>query len=137
MNREVKFKIWDKKLHVMWEPISLEKLLRYLIFQNCPNADAYEALKDHFEKMVWLESTGLCDKNGKEIFEGDILRVGQIGQEIKSSNPLIEVVWDDEDATFRERKGTGSAISYFNKRSVVVGNFYENPELLKEQHENK
>lgn len=123
MNKQIKFKIWDKKLHVMWQPIPLEKLLHYLIFQNCPNADAYEALKDHFEEMVWLLSTGLYDKNGKEIYEGDIIKWGiHIG----------EVKWETYVYVF----GDGFGLSPCNIKSEIIGNIFQNPELLKEQHEN-
>lgn len=71
--------------------------------------------------------TGLTDRNGTKIFEGDILRFGDDGE---YSN--YEVVW------FGNRWevvgcGTNSADDldlFFCEHSVIIGNIYDNPELL-------
>ena len=61
--------------------------------------------------------TGLNDKNGKEIYEGDILQRG---------TTISDVVW--EDCGFKLRKG--NSVCDVNKPIEIIGNIYENPELL-------
>jgi len=127
MSREILFRAWDKKLNIMWEGIALTKLLSYLIFQSCPNADAYMALKNHFKDIEWLEFTSLLDKNGKKIFEGDIF-------ENQSGRGIIE--WWPEHCCFGARKvGTEEMFVITSKGNTfateVIGNIYENPEMVK------
>lgn len=68
---------------------------------------------------------GLRDKNGKRIFEGDVLKV------LTSSNFFVEVYFH-ENAMFTCREITKGApcSQIYAKESEVVGNIYENPELL-------
>jgi hypothetical protein len=119
----MKIRAWDKKLNVMWEGIELTTLLRYLLFQHMPNATAYEAIKDHFDDIVWLEFTGLLDKNGTEIYEGDIV------QEVGVPGPaVVDKIWWDED---RWRRGNWEPAGLeATEGLVVVGNIYANPELV-------
>lgn len=91
------------------------------------------------EDLVLMQSTGLKDKNGKEIFEGDIL-------EVTDKHNWLEVVsYSQEKAMFvteeinREFKVPESPLydlldSTFLKFKVI-GNIYENPELLEVKSE--
>jgi hypothetical protein len=80
-------------------------------------------------KPVLLQFTGRYDKNGKEIYEGDVL-----GYENNKSSTYTSVVrWDEQFASFTSGDNTP-----FNwKLNIVIGNIYENPELLNTEGEIK
>ena len=76
-----------------------------------------------------MQCTGLKDKSGKEIYEGDILSFG-LWSDTKLPC-LHKVYWNDESASFDtwdlRRNEWGGQLDAF---SEVIGNIYENPELL-------
>ena len=91
----------------------------------------------HFDS--WLGSeflmqfTGLLDKNGKEIYEGDIFAEHRSGEE---DEPFAKVAYDTDLGAFVAEKSNGGwdYLSVFleeERRSSIIGNIYENPELLK------
>ena len=82
-------------------------------------------LRSEYDDVKLMQFTGLLDKIGKEIYEGDLIKVGNFGD-------LHEVIWE-ERAYYRMRKlGSNTGIAFYvNDRSLeVIGNIYENPELL-------
>ncbi|KKN78472.1 hypothetical protein LCGC14_0350040 [marine sediment metagenome] len=88
---------------------------------------------DLFGKVgtIPLEWTGLQDKNGKEIYEGDILDFGDYSI-AKYGRCLHIVYWNDEDAGFNSREVGFQKLAGFgiDETGAVIGNIYENEELL-------
>ena len=134
--REIKFRAWDKKRNVMWEPIAFIRLLQYLFFENFPNATAYQEIKHHFNDIVWLEYTGLKDSQGKEIYEGDVIQwAGLEVQNGKQIYPLrkraVGMTADAFRDSFIDDCFHTQNLLEHGKNLEIIGNIYENPDLIK------
>ena len=90
-----------------------------------------------FKNTILMQSTGLYDENGKEIFEGDIVQFEDYY--IESDLPYINrgiVEWSQGQFTITNRASVvmedlldGEFLDL-----TIIGNIYENPELLQEQN---
>lgn len=82
------------------------------------------------EHLVIMQSTGLVDKNGKEIFEGDIVKMSK---DVYSEPTYYEVVRHRGGAYRLESKQHGCELWLRHTDCKIVGNIYENPELLEDK----
>ncbi|MGG3884330.1 YopX family protein [Brevibacillus panacihumi] len=83
-----------------------------------------------FDEIDLMQFTGLCDKNGKEIFEEDILETRD-----DDGSFYLKVIYDEEYARYwfvdEADNGYCYAPDEFDRDEIlVIGNIYENPELL-------
>lgn len=76
------------------------------------------------ENDVWLEYTGLKDKSGVEIWQGDIVRMNKKNYEMKWSDLLLG--FQLKELSDNPQKW----VSFSTAKIEVIGNIYENPELL-------
>lgn len=118
MTREIKFRVWtgEEMLHLCLGHVEWD------------HADTHK---------IWevMQYTGLKDKNGKEIYEGDIVQDYDVFSGEWMSG-LIKVYWRTESCGFEPysdcRGNCGCcAQPRMPECTRVVGNIYENPELLK------
>jgi len=119
--REIKFKFWNKKLHEMSGVFGLGVVWEYLV-------DQWGIF--NWEDVQKLQYTGLKDKNGKEIYEGDVVK-------LDSWEGVQQIVFIEGAFCLADKHGlyVGDIhyINHADKNQVtIIGNIWENPELLKE-----
>jgi len=144
--RKIEFRAWDKKNRVML-PVKYMDFKEWWV--SCdPTYGETNPLqygeRNSFENQrtdrhIIMQYTGLRDRNAKEIYEGDILAsVKYNSNELSNSELRWEIYFNEERLTFYRRdkkEGIVNPFWEFNLGSVqhiVVGNIYENPELLTE-----
>ena len=119
--REIKFRAWHKEKKIIGEVLGIDILHKEIYFSN-ENVNCYEYAE--FKNIELMEYTGLKDMREKEIYEGDIL-FESFGEE------YFKVVF--EDGSFRvETEEYSLPLKEYAHICEVVGNIYENPELIKE-----
>ena len=86
------------------------------------------------ESIILMQSTGLKDKNGKEIFEGDIITNGEAVVDVKNHTTLgFYTVVNGVERFFGSNtsiKDFEKDVEEFSSVTEIIGNIYENPELL-------
>lgn len=136
MNREIKYRAWLKaeKIMVTVEEINFYDETFAYIFDNYAEVEQ-EWIEEDIQNVELLQYTGLKDKTGKDIYEGDIIRYFSEVMSKKEWICSVEVI----GATFAVRTGKKSYMdgSFLNRLSKdekleIIGNIYENPNLLEE-----
>lgn len=132
--RDIKFRAWLKDQNRIAEVYTLS-------FHGWP-LEGYESvtvltknnsdfeLVNEFELMQY---TGLKDKNGKEIYEGDIVDFISVNGVDKDATKGV-IRWDEEDTGFyvdNDNDKYPHVKFWFTESIEVIGNIYENPELTK------
>ncbi|MDM0974723.1 hypothetical protein G6Z18_14740 [Clostridium perfringens] len=147
MSRELKVRAWDRDLEIMVYSDKRNKSTYDINYEFAMNEKGvlvcnwHEDTEDYYGNFKeangtldnLMQYTGLKDKNGKEIYEGDILSI-----KIYSGDKVIvegKTVVEFKDGCFGVIWGYDKAFlslnSFFKAKFEVIGNIYENPELLR------
>ena len=135
MSREIKFRAWlkEEKKMVNVEIIDFsEKSIQYL--EKNEIIDAYLLRTKFLEDVELIQYTGLDDKNGIEIYEGDILKYKFPYDRRLKHVSLVKFI--ETEASFGLKDIYGNEIPLYritaNNYFEVIGNIYENKNLLEE-----
>lgn len=126
--REIKFRAWDKRQNrfiLVVEPEEQGKREWYP-FEVQIGFSIWDK-KD----IVLLQYTGLLDRNGKEIYEGDLIIFDNtVGNDVKRNNPY-QVIYKEGCFGVREGLEFYPLYKYEEFHIKSIGNIYENPDLFK------
>ena len=105
--REIKFRAWDNIQKKMFGDLKV----------------IYLPQKEEYGTFL-MQFTGLFDKNGKEIYEGDVVKFNNEGEDKQS-----QIYWDSDAWSFKGKYYYGEVVVSWSDVEVI-GNVYKNPELL-------
>jgi len=117
MMREIKFRAWLTEIKKMTYTHTLEELM------------SWNTTRESNGTVIWMQYTGLKDKNGTEICEGDVLKsvtyryVGEV--KYVPENAAFLVFWSDDKGRHAGYLDDGMC-----SLIEVIGNIHDNPELL-------
>ena len=127
-----KYRVWDKELQTMLDVSLIDFKKGVLVGEHW---EFGETNFMSFDEIELMQSTGLKDKNGKEIFEGDILAFETNDEVIN-----VNVFWDEEHALFmfeskkyNEQEPLAELVENNTYPFEIIGNIFEKPELLEDK----
>ena len=147
--RENKFRAWDDRLRIMFDGDMIEESpnLKSFLSYGVLCVGSFRDDEDFYD-LTLLEFTGFRDKNGKDIFEGDIVCLEKIDgvkyvAQVRFFNGAFCIYTSNADINVTSIKGHNVLIHIdydweeYRPFYEVIGNIYENKDLLKSTYEAK
>lgn len=130
-----KYRAWMKSLKWMCDVTNISFDSKFVDICQQGDTERYTEMSVEFDEITLMQSTGLKDKNGKEIFEGDILACKTDDEVIN-----LNIFWDEEHALFmfeskkyNEQEPLAELVEDNTYPFGIIGNIYENRELLEDK----
>ncbi len=128
MTRQIKFRAWAED----WDTHKMQMFYDVQCAYDTISCEGEVTPHDQWdnfssvlndEDAIVMQFTGLLDKNGKEIYEGDIVEYRYTPPEVKPSYSVFAVEWQEWNPSW--------SVNNEPDAYEVIGNIYEHPELLK------
>ena len=128
--REIKFRAWVKEKKEIFEVILINYVSKKVTYIVERTGHLLNIRHDKFNDIELMQYTGLKDKNNKEIYEGDIVK-------LRANHGIGVVKYYDEWGAFvveyiKHRQLAVLGMNYYKEDIEILGNIYENSELIKE-----
>lgn len=122
MKREIKFRVWLKEKKQMIQDVHICPEYGWLVMSD---NDALEETCDKVseKELIWMQYTGLKDKNGVEVYEGDKV---MFDYEWTKPDEIGVITWNKDTASFQIKGHIPSSSMKHLDRMKVIGNVYEN-----------
>ena len=116
MKDRFKFRVWDKVFNIYWPYEDIKGNIAWLLFPD----------NDNINNVEIEQCTGLKDKNGKLIYDGDLVKLGEYG--------VCQVIWSDDTAEFMFKNLNEDLCEHVDTMLMydweVVGNIHKNKEVV-------
>lgn len=122
--REIEFRVWDCLSRKMLGWGDIFHLPAWEIFPGTPEQRVFNV----------MQYTGLKDSTGKEIYEGDIIKLPDFLDERKTTTGIVKYRADNAMFILDLSDGVEQTF-YIKDKMTVIGNIYENPELWEENYD--
>lgn len=121
-----KYKVWDKSEKRMW---NAETLFIEDEWVRANDGSIYGEHKDIVRDFELMQFTGHKDKHGAEIFEGDVVKHDPVPNSFYT-NTNFEIVRARTGEWRIDSLRGGSVLAFHNHQIEIIGNIYENSELI-------
>lgn len=127
--RTIKFRAWDESQN-------------YMAYQGMPDLESIQSFMHHFGDKTLMQFTWLHDKNGKEIYEGDVLQLKKLDGSVLlykifsvkggfAFNTHQDDFYKSQSQIYFYESTSDMQNSGFISTLEIIGNVFETPELVK------
>ena len=131
-----KFRVWMKSLKWMCDVTNISFDSKFVDICQQGDTERYTEMSVEFDEITLMQSTGLFDRNGKEIFEGDIVQFEdcyEVSDFLYINTGIIEWCQGGFHVTNRDSVLMEDLIDGDSLDVTIIGNIYENRELLEDK----
>lgn len=130
-----KFRAWMKSLKWMCDVTNISFDSKFVDICQQGDTERCTEISVEFDEIELMQSTGLFDKNGKEVFVGDIIKYARgCHHEVYIEKEYAGTFIGGMPAVYLKGLNVGYA---WTGSEEIIGNIYENPELLEEKDEKR